>query len=70
MGKKKVRGHYEAEGYSWEEGEIPKCFCCGKTATRTTPTNGMHICDDNICAAEYCNEECEPIEFIEEEDEE
>lgn len=62
-------GHYESSGYMWEEGEVPTCYYCGGEATRSTPTNGVHLCDSMDCADQYLMDNCDPIEWVEEEEE-
>jgi len=65
----KTKGHYEASGYIWDEGEVPECEYCGKQATMTTPTSGVHLCDESECACTYVSDNADPIEFVEPEEE-
>jgi len=63
-----MAGHYESSGYLWEVGEIPKCSYCEEPATRSTPTSGIHLCDDEECGMHYLGDECDEIIFVDEDD--
>jgi len=65
-------GHYESDGCSWDEGEIPKCSYCGTSAKDNeiyeTVISGVYCCLDKDCQMKLANEciVCE-IEYVEEE---
>tara|TARA_Y100000310_G_C20625486_1_gene785639 strand:- start:1137 stop:1340 length:204 start_codon:yes stop_codon:yes gene_type:complete len=62
------KGHYESDGYTWEQGEVPECDYCGKTPEKTTlyetATNGIYVCDEGGCAVEYVMSEGSMIEWV------
>ena len=65
-----MTGHYEGGGYQWEPGDTPMCSMCFKNvATLATAHLGVVLCDDPGCHTAYVWQECERIEFVEDDNE-
>jgi len=65
-----MMGHYEGGGYCWKPGEVPLCSICQENiATRTAAYRGIHLCDSPECACSYVAQECDAIEYFEDDDE-
>ena len=45
-------------------------MCQEKIATRTTAHLGIHLCDDVECCCVYVEQECDEIEYFEDDEEE
>lgn len=64
-----MSGHYEGGGYSWEPGEIPMCSMCDEgVAVWATAHRGVFLCNCPECHWAYIEQECDEIEFFEDED--
>lgn len=59
--------HYESQGCTWPEGEVPMCTVCEeRVAVWETVHRGINLCDDEYCLLEYVRQESHEIELIEE----
>ena len=64
-----MTGHYEGGGYQWEPGDVPMCSMCFENiATRATAHSGILLCDDPDCHCAYVMQECNEIEYVEEDE--
>lgn len=65
-----MTGWYEGGGYQWAADDVPMCsMCFEEIATLATTHLGILLCDDPSCHTAYVMQECDLIEFFEEEDE-
>lgn len=58
------KGHYEALGHIWDEGEVPECSSCGEQATRVTPVRNFYLCDGQECWNDFISTETNEITFM------
>ena len=62
-----TKGYYAGGGYEWED--VPMCSMCFENiATRATAHLGILLCDDSSCHTAYVMQECDEIEFFEDEE--